>query len=915
MAVGAIVATPGIQELRREHQASKYPWKAREFFEATQGEVDGDAGGESLEARTASEQFAQSRTAPGVVNPAGYQTALGALKGLPQSGSAWSEVTNVPYDADDPRFRDYYSNSSGGSGYVTGRITGVAADGTGHVYAAGANGGVFRATLGTEDASKTTGKWTPIADSLGSLSGGDVRLDPKGALWYATGEANTGATSYVGLGVYALTSPSSQTFDPTTSRVGGSELDATTINAVRFDKSGSTAYVATSRGLWSHSTDLKNHRSDPWKQLWAPNPKLLPGGAMGNEPNAPYANIVNDVAIDPKDAKHIVLAQGWRSGALSLSDGTSLYYGGFKESRDGGATWSSVNLGGTIPADDVGNVTMQYSAGGERLYVINQSPKLLNKPSGTVNSYLDGVYVSKSGNPSGPYSKIATSEKLASSGSALKQSVGGKGYGPGVQAWYNQQISVDPANPDHVVIGLEEVYESRDGGAGWKTIAPYWDFYFSCWGSDFKQRFAGCPQGSHSDQHSSAVGFSGGKAFLYVGNDGGLLRRPLNGGAADADGHATDWQPLADGSIDALQYYSVSVGAMNPASYAEAQKNIAYEAGTPYATLPAGTGPIVSGGLQDNGGSILVEGSGQMSSNFGGDGADSLANPADGCQIVQEYVYLSMRMTRTCAAQSSPQAFTDPTKATTYDIAPPDSNARFIAPFAADPGNINTWVAGGTKLWLQTNGFGIKSGADWMPVADLKQYSASATVTAVAVSGDRFAAAWCGPCNNAGFKRGLVVGHFTGTTAGKDVAGTIDYVLKPYSTTDADSTKIANRYIGGVTFDKDGKVLVTASGFSRRFTEGPGADTGHVWSIAGSTVTNLSAGMPDLPTNSIKALPNGGILVGTDLGVVYRTASGTWTRVGANLPYTTVMDLEVYGSTLYAATHGRGIWQTALPTS
>ena len=39
----------------------------------------------------------------------------------------------------------------------------------------------------------------------------------------------------------------------------------------------------------------------------------------------------------------------------------------------------------------------------------------------------------------------------------------------------------------------------------------------------------------------------------------------------------------------------------------------------------------------------------KMVSNFGGDGGDVLVDPADGCNIVQEYVYLTMRVTKTCA--------------------------------------------------------------------------------------------------------------------------------------------------------------------------------------------------------------------------------------------------------------------------
>ena len=84
---------------------------------------------------------------------------------------------------------------------MTGRITGLAADSAGHVYAAGANGGVWRSSTGG-------GNWTPIADGIASLSSGALELDASGALWYATGEANTGGTSYVGNGVYRLANPS-----------------------------------------------------------------------------------------------------------------------------------------------------------------------------------------------------------------------------------------------------------------------------------------------------------------------------------------------------------------------------------------------------------------------------------------------------------------------------------------------------------------------------------------------------------------------------------------------------------------------------------------------------------------------------------------------------------------------------------
>src|SRR6185312_14926059 len=145
------------------------------------------------------------------------------------------------------------------------------------------NGGVWRSSRGG-------GHWQPISEKLPSPSTGDLRLDPRGRLWYATGEANTSATSFVGTGVYVLARPHSGTFSPG-DRVGGTELESTIIRKLRFI--GNTVWAATSRGAYTHSlTDLRG----PWKLVFAPNPDFLPGGPSASDPNAPYKNIVNDFA-------------------------------------------------------------------------------------------------------------------------------------------------------------------------------------------------------------------------------------------------------------------------------------------------------------------------------------------------------------------------------------------------------------------------------------------------------------------------------------------------------------------------------------------------------------------------------------------------------------------------------------------
>ncbi|WP_069770744.1 glycosyl hydrolase [Streptomyces sp. LUP30] len=806
---------------------------------------DGDDGNEADEIAEGAQQYAEARTSPGIVAPGAYGAAWTGLRNLPRTGGNWRNVTDLPYDSDDPRYRDVDSNSSGGSGNVTGRMAAIAADDDGYVYAGSAGGGVWRSRRGG-------GHWTPISDTLPSQSTGALALDGSGRLWLGTGEATTNADAYLGSGVYVLSDPRHGAFS-SRSRVGGDELESTTVHELRFG--GGKVWAATSAGVWSHSTKTPK---GAWKLEYAPHPDYLPGGAKANDDSAAYKNIANDIAIDPKDPSKVVLAVGWRSG----DD-----YNGFYTKVHG--AWTRITDGfGDLPtdADDVGNVTFARSADGSRYYAIDQSPELT---ASNPDSGLEGVYSAAS--PFGPWTKIADYKQLAADGSALTTA----GYMPGVQAWYNQFLTVDPSDPKHVYAGLEEVYETKDGGGTWSTVGPYWNFTFPCWSIDPAKQTGDCNRTTHSDQHGVAIGRYHGKSFVYVGNDGGVYKRPVNG-SQDASGHATDWASLNDGTIDTLQYYSVGVGK----------------------DLDHG-GFSVTGGLQDNGQSVLRSNDKVMGSNFGGDGGDTLTDPADGCDIAEEYVYLAVQVTQNCAVNDGSWV-ADPSKATSYNVAPADnatSEARFIAPLAADLKSSSTWIAGGRHVWVQTHGYAIRSGAEWKSVYDL---GAGRTATAVAASGGKVYAAWCGPCNNQGFARGISVGNADGT-------GWHDVTLPV-------GGAVPNRYLSGFAVDPKNAdhVFLAVNGFSRHWTEGPGAGVGHVFESidGGTTWKDISANLPDVPTDSAIVTPNGGLAVATDLGVVYRAPGRTkWQRVGS-LPAVAVLQLKLSpdGKTLYAATHGRGIY-------
>lgn len=867
--------------------------------EAEKHGVESIVGGpdsESSEIYSSITSVANARLAPWASVAAGQlSTSLGDFRTLTSNGSSWSEVTNLPYDSDDPNYRDpNFSNSSGGSGYVAGRMTGLAAGG-GYLFAGGANGGVFRRALNNASDPSDDGPWQAISDGILSLSTGDLEFH-NGALWYATGEANTGATSYVGAGMYVnarATDPNLGTAQFTDGdRVGGTELESRGINKVRFDDVHNWAYAATTRGLWRYPLTSAGvpKSGHTWANVFMPNP------SADSDITRPYKNMVNDVAVD--DNGGVLMNAAWRSGDAS--------YNGFYFSADGSAgSFAQVNPQGALGTNDVGNTEFAWGTDGaghkKVLYAVVESPNKLNHSPQTV---LNGVFKSPTGNLAGPWNRIADSGKLQSSGSAFS---GGAGvnYRPGVQAWYNNFIQTEPGHPDHLWVGLEEVYETKNAGTSWTTPGPYWNFGFSCWNiSDSKNT---CPETTHPDQHSIVV--EGGR--VYIGNDGGVKSRPVNG-TLDSLGHGNDWANLSQG-LRTLQYYSVGVGVD-----------------------PERGGYAVFGGLQDNGGSLLRgdrkdnQGHTELVSPFGGDGGDSIVDPRNGCHILDEYVYLELWMTTNCGQ-------TDGSKSAIIDLAVPDANPRFTAPFRVVRGSENTgdhaserWVAGGNAVW--THDLGFSTTADQAESLANHGWTKRATLgtggrmvvglDAVAdpsakrdATKDVVVAAWCGEsnCNSTGFSRGVQT-NFGGAWHELDMTG------------------LPSRYPSGVYIDQVGgdtaTVYLVFNGYNRRFIEGPGAAQDHVWKgvmtkSGGVTWTNESAGTPDVPFTDVTRVGDK-LVAGTDYGVLVGSIDSSgdvsgWKRVGGvsgvagALPLTTVFDITVApDGYLYAGTHGRGIWKVAL---
>lgn len=427
------------------------------------------------------------------------------------------------------------------------------------------------------------------------------------------------------------------------------------------------------------------------------------------------------------------------------------------------------------------------------------------------------------------------------------------------QGTYDNVIAVDPLNPDIVWAGGIDVFRSDDGGRNW-GIAAFWQ--------------ASAPLLVHSDVHvlTFAPGYNGNdNQTLFAATDGGVystsnaLAETASGERAACSPYPTkvEWKSLNHG-FAATQFYHGAV----------------YPGGAAYA-----------GGSQDNGtnrGSD-ADGSDSWRRLVSGDGGFFAIDPTDPNLVYGESQGLSFVRSVNGGASLA---------TATRGITEPASNFQFITPFVLDPAEPKRLYIGGRTLWRSTDG-----AANWT--------EASATIGTTNGSISSIAVAPSDPDR-------MVFGTSTGLVYRNSAA------LSASRTTVWESALPRTGYLSRLTFDPGNADIVYATYSQFKTTASQrhvykSTDGGASWTgIDGSGDTAI----PDIPVFALIVDPQNTntLYVGSDLGVFVSLDGGnTWARDDnpfANaVTETLVLDRSAGSTTLYAFTHGRGVWRTTIPGS
>ncbi len=426
----------------------------------------------------------------------------------------------------------------------------------------------------------------------------------------------------------------------------------------------------------------------------------------------------------------------------------------------------------------------------------------------------------------------------------------------GGQCFYDIAVDVDPTDANIAyVAGATGTNIFRRTTDGFATVA----------------NTPSSTTGLHADAHVIAVAPSS-PSTIYFGCDGGIWKSTDSG---------TNWTALNNSTYSATQFQSLATHPTDP-----------------FFTI---------GGTQDNGTQFLRPDNTWIRADFGDGGYARIDQTAvDTTNVVMYHTYFNQtnaqgigRVLNTATATdngwtllgcgfagSVPNGFNCTTT----------TAVLFYAPFELGPigvvGSVGQPVYWGADALYRS----VNQAATFVPASQQPIVSGQPITTiAVASSDDNYRLV------------GLNNGQIWGTTTGASPLVNISPAGGPA------------RAVGKIVIDPNNKNAALA-GFGGQGITGQQ----HIWKTSNlnaptPTWTAVGNGLPDTPVNALLIDPinSSFVYAGTDVGVYVSVDAGiNWVPYGTGLPKIAVFEMAVAPGAsprqLRIATHGRGIWQTAM---
>ncbi len=816
----------------------------------------------------------------------------------PSSSVVWSPLGPAPLASDASGVGEY------DYGWVSGRATAVAvdpADPTGNtVYIGGAYGGVWKSTNATLPVTLTSSDvtWTALTDDQATLAVGAIAIQPGNSnsnnslILVGTGEANSSADSYYGLGI--LRSPDAGTTwtliteDTTQTR----PFAGMAFSKIAFSSNSSSLNQAVAAAAGASEGIIEG----------LANPLIANLGLYYSADSGvswTFANVSDGSAgTAPGSATSVVYNASANQGAGLFF--AALRYHGFYSSADS-INWTRLpnQPGGGLtatacPANPSSSSCPIYR--GEIAVVPGRKEMYVWYVDG--NDFDQGIWTSLDGGNT--WTEIDDAG-IINCGDEL-------GCGT-EQGSYNLELAAVPnGGATDLYAGTINLYK-----CGITVNNP------TCSSSAFLNltHAYGCSAIAmvHPAQHALAFLLTNNNQqdVMYFANDGGIYRA-LNGYADLTTGTCRD----GTNQFDSLNMTLGSITQFVSFSQASCIDNTCYP----------GT---ILGGTQGNGSPGTVSGAGSWQNVNVGDGGYTqispanellwfVSNPPDSISGVNIFSCGAGADCHTQDFQSNPVV----SSATVGG----DTGA-FYPPYILDPENSNELIVGTCRIWrgsatggaytvlshsFETGGDGICTGAEINLVRSLAAGVESDGVSNVMYVGtDGYGPLI--PTTPPGGHVWVSTNVANGLSSWLDRTGSINPNNFPISSVAMDPSDICGTaaYVGIMGFS------------TAQFP------TSHVWKTCdgGNSWVDFTGNLPNAPVNSIVVDPAsantpGIVYVGTDMGVFSTpTASApppNWTELGTAggyLPNVAVTALGIFtqqDSTqlLRASTYGRGVWEFPL---